>query len=784
LSNPSEMPLPSPSERPGELWSWCYHLAMLAVGLVVALVAVVEVARHDSSDWQFAVALLVSVPLIAIVARFPMVLDSGWGGVEVGFDSSILMFLLCTEDRFEALVVWSAGVTLTQLMLDRRTSARVFNIGVGIIAGGVATGVYAVGGGGQIGTLRELIAVGLAAASYFVLDFVLSAISVVISSGAALRGQLLQRGTLLAIACFVPLDSLGYLGAVVMRSTPWWTLTLLGVPLITLLIATRAVTRGGENARRLTVLLGAAVRAQTMLDREAVVEALVSDASELLRLRAVTIRSEPPAAGEIAVEVQLGATRSWLVARAMNRARSTIAADEQGLRALAAVASDAVARLELIEEKVHLARHDPLTDLPNRAILVDRLAEALAQARAEGSEIALLFIDLDGFKPVNDRFGHGVGDAVLVQLATRFRACVGEHDTLARLGGDEFAILVENVDRAAAATMCQDVLAAVEMPVSVRAGRLRLSASVGIAYGGRPTDTAAGLLRNADLAMYEAKSSGKGKCVEYEPAIGRQRLDRLELLDDLRRAVAADEIEVVYQPVLKVSTGEIVGVEALARWSRGGEPVSPEVFIRAAEEGGLIVALGARVLATVVGDAPVLQEAAGGGLSIAVNISANQLRDPGFLDTASHAAEAMPGTLILEITERQGVDLTSETLAAMRQIADTGVVFAIDDFGVGFSSISYLHDLPAGIIKADAALSRDIDVDERSRALLQSVALMGRTLGFEVVIEGIERESQLDVIRQDAPETMAQGYLLHRPMPRARLVEVLAEARAGDVATR
>ncbi|HVX55416.1 putative bifunctional diguanylate cyclase/phosphodiesterase [Nocardioides sp.] len=758
---------------------------MLAIGVAVALMAVAEVVTHGPTDWQFIVAIVVSVPLIAVVARFPMVLDSGWGGVEVGFDSSILMFLVCTEERYEALVVWSAGVIATQLTLDRRASARVFNIGVGILAGGLATGVYAVTGGRQVGTPRELVAVALAAASYFVLDYVLSAISVVISSGAALKGQLLQRGTLLAIACFVPLDSLGYLGAVVVRSTPWWTLTLLGVPLITLLIATRAVTRGGENARRLTVLLGAAVRAQTLLDREAVVEALVSDARELLRLRSVTIRSEPPAAGEIAVEVQLGGNRTWLVARAMNRARSTIAADEQGLRALAAVASDAVARLELIEEKVHVARHDPLTDLPNRAILVDRLGEALTRARAAGSELALLFIDLDGFKPVNDRFGHAVGDAVLVQLATRLRACVGEHDTLARLGGDEFAILVESVDRAAAAAMCEEVLAAIEMPVSVRAGRLRLSASVGIAYGGRPTDTAAGLLRNADLAMYEAKSRGKGRCVEYEPAIGRQRLDRLELLDDLRRAVAADEIEVAYQPVVSVATGEIVGAEALARWSRGGAPVSPEVFIRAAEEGGLIVPLGARVFATVAADAPALQEAAGGALSIAVNISANQLLDPGFLDTVSRAAEAMPGTtLILEITERQGVDLNTETLAVMREIADTGVVFAIDDFGVGFSSISYLHDLPAGIIKADAALSRDIDTDARARALLRSVALMGRTLGFEVVIEGIERESQLDVVRQDAPETMAQGYLLHRPMPRERLLEVLAEARASDSAAR
>jgi EAL domain-containing protein (putative c-di-GMP-specific phosphodiesterase class I) len=266
--------------------------------------------------------------------------------------------------------------------------------------------------------------------------------------------------------------------------------------------------------------------------------------------------------------------------------------------------------------------------------------------------------------------------------------------------------------------------------------------------------------------------------------MGRSRLERLELVDDLREAVDAADIDVVYQPVVGVGNGWIVGVEALARWRRNGVPVSPEVFISAAEETGLIVSLGEVILRKVADDAPALLAAAGGeNISINVNISAEQLRDPGFTTAVARAVAAMEGTsLILEITERQGVDLDEEILAAMRAIEAMGVVFAIDDFGVGFSSISYLHDLPAQILKADAALSHGIDQDVRARALLRSVVLMGRSLGFEVVVEGIERQSQLEVIREDAPTALAQGYLMHRPMPLADLLTVMRQERSDQQA--
>jgi len=549
---------------------------------------------------------LLGIPLIVIIARFPMVLDSGDGGIEVGFDSSILMFLLCLLDPYEAIVVWSVGVLLTQVTSDRRSMAKLFNVGLGILGGGVsATVLHLVRGANGIGTPRELLAVALAATAYFATDFLLSAISVAVETSTALREHLLQRGTLVAVACFVPFDSLGYLGAVIARSTPWWTLLLLAVPLATLLVATRAVTRGGENSRRLGVLFDAAVRAQTLSDTRQVVDALVDDAQRLLRIKQIEVRSSPPGSSEIGAQLRDGQRDRWIVAPGRHRARSTTSADQQALEAMVAVSSDAFARLRLTEDMTHLARHDLLTNLPNRGLLLDRVEHALQMSRRRSTRISLLFVDLDGFKPVNDRFGHAAGDAVLIDVAGRLSSCVRQSDTVARLGGDEFALLLEDVHPPDVSNACERILASLSRGAHVAGHQLALSASIGVAFGDT-TETAESMLRNADLAMYEAKSRGKNQYVEYERAIGRSRLQRLELVESLRTSVAAGDLTLVYQPVVRASTGRIAGVEALARWRSNGVDVPPDVFIRIAEETGLVVALGDVVLANAARDAPAI----------------------------------------------------------------------------------------------------------------------------------------------------------------------------------
>ena len=756
--------------------SWWFDLGLCLLGLAL-LAWSLPVAW--AGGWEVGLAALIGVPLIVVIARFPMVLDNEDGSIEIGFDSIVLIYLLCTFDALPALAVWGLGVVATQLTSGKRASAFVFNIGVGILAGALAAGTLDLLRGSATGTPRELVAVVAAAAAYFSLDYVLTAVSVAIDSQTPVRRHLVQAGTWLAVACFVPFDLLGYLAAIVLRSNPWWTIVLLVVPLATLLINTRAIVHGRENARRLSVLFEAAVRVQALHEPELVIEALLVDARRLIRLRDVDVRSSPPGEHEIGAQVRRGKDALWVVATSRDRARSTVGADQHALDALAVICSEAFARLQLTDEMVHYARHDPLTDLPNRGILLDRAAQALHRARRRGVRVALLFVDLDGFKPVNDRFGHAAGDAVLVEVARRLVANIRDIDTVARLGGDEFAVLLEDVTVREVLEISDRILASLAAGAEVAGHRVTLAASIGIAYGDG-SESGEALLRHADLAMYEAKGRGKAQYVAYEPAIGQARMRRLELVDELRTAIARRDLRVVYQPVVVAATGRIAGVEALVRWQLDGADVPTDVFVRLAEETDQVGALGELVLETVAQDARSLREAAGGRISISVNVSARQLQEPTFVTTVERIVGSMGRTgLVLEITERQEVT-DGSAREAMRIIAGLGVRFAVDDFGVGFSSISYLRDLPVHVVKTDATLAQKIDSDERSRAVLRAVTVMAEALGLDVVVEGIEREGQLAVVRDQVGAPYVQGYLLHRPMPVRDLLRVVRANRRQD----
>ncbi|HET7326274.1 MAG TPA: EAL domain-containing protein [Nocardioidaceae bacterium] len=730
-----------------------------------------------STSWLY----LLSPLLVTVVAHFPVLLDRADGGIEIGFDSSVLMFLLCMLPVAEALVLWSIGVTLTQLTTDKRPAARRFNIGLGIIGGAAAAGIITALRGDELSTPHELAAVALGATGYFAIDFLLSAISVGLEESSSVLRQVVQPGSALAVACFVPFDSLGYLAAVVVRSAPTWAALLLAVPLATLLVATRAVTRGQEHARRLAVLFDAAVHAQALAETGKALDVMVEEARRLLHVPHVEVRSAPPGPQEIGAALHDGHRDLWIVAPARHRARSTIAADRQALEAMTAVWSDAFARLRLTEDMTHLARHDALTGLPNRALLLDRVEQALQLSMRRGTGIALLFCDLDGFKRVNDRFGHAAGDAVLVDAAQRLSGCLRESDTVARLGGDEFAILLQDVTCDQVETTCRRVLQALGSGAEVAGHLVPLSTSIGVAMA-ETGQTAAHLLRNADMAMYEAKALGKDRSVRYERALGRARVRRLELVESLRAAVAARELQLAYQPVVDLQTGRIVGVEALARWNCDGVAVPPDAFISAAEESGLVVSLGDLVLDLAAADAAALRRAAGGFLNIGVNVSAQQLCCGSFVQKVEQTVARMDGVgLVLEITERDFVNDHAGALDTMARLSEQGIPFAIDDFGVGFSSIGYLQHTPVRIIKTDKSLSAEIDRDERACGLLRSIMVMGEALGLDVVVEGIERDSQIEHLRDHVDATLGQGYLLHRPLPLDAVVQVLRKNRGRTV---
>ncbi len=333
-----------------------------------------------------------------------------------------------------------------------------------------------------------------------------------------------------------------------------------------------------------------------------------------------------------------------------------------------AVSSDAFARLQLTEDMTHLARHDLLTNLPNRGLLLDRVEHALQLSRRRGTRVALLFVDLDGFKPVNDRFGHAAGDAVLIDFAQRLTSCVRSSDTVARLGGDEFAILLEDVRPVEVDSACERILAALSSGAHVAGHRLALSASVGVAFG-EPGDTSESLLRNADLAMYEAKARGKNQYVTYEGSLGKTRLQRLELVESLRASVAAGDL----QPGLPAGRA---GLHRPDHGRRGARPLEIERRRRTARrlhQGGRgerphRAARRRRSWSRAARDAPRLLEAAGDELTIAVNISAKQLREPDFVDQVRDARDRMAGAgLVLEITERDMVGDDAVSIEAMAQ---------------------------------------------------------------------------------------------------------------------
>jgi diguanylate cyclase (GGDEF)-like protein len=395
----------------------------------------------------------------------------------------------------------------------------------------------------------------------------------------------------------------------------------------------------------------------------------------------------------------------------------------------------------------------------------------------------VLFLDLDGFKGVNDRFGHAEGDELLKAVAARLVACVRAVDSVARLGGDEFAVLLEGVDGVGELdVLCQRLLVALRREIHVMGHEVVVGASIGVAVADR-TDDAPGLLRNADMAMYRAKALGKDRFFVYQPSLREENVRRLELIEALRRGIST-ELVVHYQPIIDLARGRVAGVEALVRWQRPDGLVSPDSFIVAAEESGLISELGERVLARMVEDAPSLALAAGRPLTMGCNMSAHQLRDPGFLDLIGQAVTALgENRLLLEMTETVVVADDAETDYALRTLRALGAGLAIDDFGVGFSSIGYLQHLPVETLKIDRSFTRDIDASPRAFALVEAILVMGAALDLKVVAEGIERPAQLERLRQ-AGCTLGQGYLFGRPQPLPDLVRVLREGIVvGDLMT-
>ncbi|MBC7298940.1 MAG: EAL domain-containing protein, partial [Demequina sp.] len=414
--------------------------------------------------------------------------------------------------------------------------------------------------------------------------------------------------------------------------------------------------------------------------------------------------------------------------------------DQDGNPTFQGVLVDVSQEKELEERLGYQAFHDPLTGLPNRRLFLDRVDHALAGRAWPGRSSVVLFIDLDDFKVVNDSFGHASGDDVIIAAARRIKTCARAGDTAVRLGGDEFALLLENATVEQATTLASRILVALHnAPVEFSGHGVVIGASIGIAAAG-PGETTETLLRNADLAMYQAKLRGRGRYVVYEPDMHKGAVAQFRLAAALRTAVAAEAITVAYQPIAHLHTGLVVGLEALARWS---DPelgdVAPSAFIPAAEQAGLIQELGRQVMVRACGDVARWRVETGSDAYVGVNVSPLQLEDdefPGFVVKTLRDHDLEPRTLVLEVNE--GLLLDESSREALWQLRAQGVRVAIDDFGTGYSSLSRLRKLPVDMVKIDQAFVSSVESGEADLAFLQAIIGLAETLNLVTIAEGIE----------------------------------------------
>ncbi len=446
--------------------------------------------------------------------------------------------------------------------------------------------------------------------------------------------------------------------------------------------------------------------------------------------------------------------------------------------------SDVTENRRLGEQMAYQATHDALTRLPNVALLRDRLRHGIARARRTGHSLALLFIDLDHFKRVNEGLGHSAGDALLQAVADRLRDCARKDDTIVRVGGDEFICMLEDLRQEARVLhFARKLIAVLARPFAIGEHECFLSASIGICLFPKDGDDVETLLKNGDSAMYRAKASGRNTIEFCTADMNARSLERLTLEQGLRHAIEREELELHYQPQRSLHDGRIVGVEALLRWQRGsGGPIAPLDFIPLAEETGLIDSLGEWVLAVACRQAAAWRRRGLAPLRMAVNVSPRQFQRPGLSAMVARVVDESgldPSCLDIEITESSLMNDVAASIATMRQLRALGVTLSIDDFGTGYSSLNYLKQFPIGQLKIDKSFLDEVPVGQDDVAITLAIIAMAHSMSLTVIAEGVETAAQEAFLRANQCDEI-QGYYLSHPLPAAQIVTFLAAHNAAS----
>jgi diguanylate cyclase (GGDEF)-like protein len=717
--------------------------------------------------------------LIVVMAQFPLTISQQWGNVVIGFEAPALVYLALTASAGQALAFWFIAQCVSQLTSSRSLRHKIFNIGITGISAGALVGILAPLR--HVASTESLALLGLAlaaCAAFFLCDLMITALSLSLEISGKPRAAIRWRAMPLPLLCFVGIDTLGYLAALLSDHASQWTLALLLVPIGTILVAVRSINGSRLSHERLGRLFTDAAAAPDWGDAARTEMELVAAVGRVLRDSTATIRDEPATGAEISTPLEVrGHPTRHVVAWRTGPRKTFDDDDRRALETLVGVAEASIARRTLVDEMTHLARHDPLTGLANRTVFTDRLdhaLELLRDRRSAATQVAILYCDLDGFKAVNDRRGHEVGDRLLTAVAERVTGCLRPGDTAARLGGDEFAVLLEQSESGGAESVADRILATLATPFSIGGRDVRVTCSIGIAYVSDEL-RAVDVMRHADTAMYRAKGAGKNRREVFQPAMQRDNLQRLRLEDALRTAVRDRSFTVTYQPIVDLLSGQLTGYEALARWTHPElGSVAPDVFIPLAEQLGLIGEIGLHVLEHAHTGAQLLQSRLGRPIDLSVNISPLQIPDRQLLERVRLCVARHPDvSLVLELTEMSVLADDQATIDRLDDLVAAGAQLAVDDFGTGYSSIAYLHRLPVSVVKIDRSFTRDL-ASARSAPLVRGIIAMAQAMSLRIVAEGVEDKATAEMLQAMGAQR-GQGFYWSRPMTLPQALDGLAK---------